>query len=128
MELNCLQRGVVGDGETPSTSSEQQSNRKDSIEEEIVRKDKDGGGKKNMIINDMISTTASTFAPGADKKDTMFAWVMVTLAERFCTLYNLASNSEEHYNQQHGKMYFDGGLAGFKDVCCNVTRVGGVHT
>nr|BDT63579.1 MAG: wsv343-like protein [Pasiphaea japonica whispovirus] len=81
-------------------------------------------GNKNKTegmesIQKLLSVISSSFATGADSNDTMFAWTVVTLAERFCALYNALTHSEEFYRQmveENGK-YFNGCLENFKEMC-----------
>nr|BDT63070.1 MAG: wsv343-like protein [Trachysalambria curvirostris nimavirus] len=69
-------------------------------------------------IDNMVAATASTFASGADKKDTMFSWTMVTMAERFCALYNIISHPERYYKQlEREGLSYRGGLNNFKHMC-----------
>nr|GBG35434.1 wsv343-like protein [Metapenaeus ensis nimavirus] len=73
-------------------------------------------------IEKMLSITASTFASGADKKDTMFLWMMVTMAERFCALYNIVSHPDRYYKQleEEGCLSHRGGLDNFRRMCATL--------
>nr|BDV50171.1 MAG: wsv343-like protein [Chiromantes dehaani nimavirus] len=100
--------GLMPTPPPPDLPEDEQEN---SAEEEEPQRFDDG------IIKKMLLTTASTFASGADKEDTMFFWMMVTLAERFCALYNIVSHPEEYYHRQQGRLSFEGGLCEFKKMC-----------
>nr|GBG35367.1 wsv343-like protein [Hemigrapsus takanoi nimavirus] len=60
------------------------------------------------------------FASSAYGHDTMFLWTVVTLAERFCQLYNAVNNPEEYYKamiSEENKLSFEGGEENFKNLC-----------
>ena len=58
------------------------------------------------------------FASSAYEHDTMFLWTVVTLAERFCQLYNAVNNPEEYYRAMNSdNMSFEGGEENFKKLC-----------
>nr|BDT63124.1 MAG: wsv343-like protein [Sicyonia whispovirus] len=73
-------------------------------------------------INKLLSLTTSTFATGADKRDTMFSWLMVVMAERFCAVYNAVSNPAEFYEQmvQEERLEFRGGFGQFEAMCSSL--------
>lgn len=59
------------------------------------------------------------FASSAYGHDTMFLWTVVTLAERFCQLYNAVNNPEEYYRamvSEENKLSFEGGEENFKKL------------
>ena len=60
------------------------------------------------------------FASSAYGHDTMFLWTVVTLAERFCQLYNAVNNPKEYYKamvSEENKLFFEGGEENFKKLC-----------
>ncbi|AAK77835.1 ORF166 [White spot syndrome virus] len=74
-------------------------------------------------IKKLLSIITSTFATGADKNDTIFAWTVVTLAERFCALYNITSHPEEYYQQIIREDFeFEGGFEKFRHMCDAINR------
>ncbi|KAK8407561.1 hypothetical protein O3P69_002252 [Scylla paramamosain] len=59
------------------------------------------------------------FASSAYGHDTMLLWTFVTLAERFCQLYNAINNPEEYYRamvSEESKLSFEG-EENFKKLC-----------
>ena len=59
------------------------------------------------------------FASNAYGHDTMFLWTVVTLAERFCQLYNAVNNPKEYYREmvENNNLSFEGGEENFKKLC-----------
>ena len=101
----------------------ERANKPSSHEEDDVPERGANNKRQYDMIDMMLTTTSSTFATGADKKDTMFAWSMVTLAERFCALYNVASHPKMFYEQVtqgDDRLSFAGGLPAFEKLCENL--------
>ena len=76
-----------------------------------------------FMIDALINSTPSTFQSSADPKDCMFLWMIVALAERFCTMYNAVHNPCEYYDDVttgrcgRRQMYYKGGKSAFEKAC-----------